>query len=40
MKGKGKDFCCVLIGGPPRKKMENHEKRNLCLKKVACVYEG
>jgi len=31
MKGKSDDFGLKLIGGPLRKRLENHEKSNLCL---------
>ena len=31
MKGKSKGVSLELIGGPLRKRLENHEKSNLCV---------
>ena len=40
MKGKSKRFWLKLIGGPLRKRLENHQKNNLCLWRGICSYEG
>ena len=40
MKDKGKGFWLKRIGGPLRKRLQNHEKRTLCLWTGICVYEG
>ena len=39
MKEKSKGFGLKLRGGPPRKRVENHEKRNLCLGRGTRVFE-
>ena len=40
MKGKSKRLWLKLIGGPLRKRLENHQKNNLCLWRGICSYEG
>ena len=37
MKDKSQGFWLKLMGGPPRKRLENHEKPNLCLWRGKCV---
>ena len=40
MKRKNNGFWLKLLWGPPRKRLENHEKSNLCLWRGICAYEG
>ena len=40
MKGKRKVFWLKLIGGPLQKRLENHQKSNLCLWRARCAHEG
>ena len=40
MKGKGKGSWLKLLGGPLRKRLEHHEKRNLCTWRGICAHDG
>ena len=40
MKRKRKGFWLKLMGGSPRKTVENQEKRKLCLWRGICAYKG
>ena len=40
MKAKSQDFWLKLKGGPRRKRLENHQKSNLCLWRGICAHEG
>ena len=40
MKQKRKGFWLKLMGGPLRKRLENHQRNNLCLWRGICAHEG
>ena len=40
MKGKSQGFWLKLIGGPLEKRLENHQKSNLFLRRAICTHEG
>ena len=39
-RGKVKGFWLKPIGGPLRKRLENHRKSNLCVCRAICAHEG